>query len=278
MNLFDQLEKTSSGCRAYPSAIERVAKTYLVGLQIDANRARDNLKILDQEWQDGVVITPEPRKSQIMAARQAELKQYDDILAAATSSGAKWPPFMNKSQKILDAIIALIATEKPRILALPVDKMNASVAGTDKASELISAAIAARATPSLMTKDLANADAILKNALILWPTNEEATYLQKAVADISAAEAHPENATKIPMLALRPTPKTTDTSTPAPTAKPTPKPTPVPPPPPEEETQQTFLGFFFTIKGALTIVACAVVLLLIASYLQKSKKGGGDEE
>ena len=138
LNAFDQLEKKYPGSRVYPTAVGQAA-SLVAALQGEVATASANLKVSDEQWKQGVAITPEPDKSVMIAARKSELAQYDALLAAAVRAQQKWPPFIPDSQKSLDAISALVTPEQARLLALPVDKMNASLAESDKADEAIAA-------------------------------------------------------------------------------------------------------------------------------------------
>jgi hypothetical protein len=263
LNAFDQLEKGFPNTRVYPAAIEK-AKALQTELLLRVSRAADNLKLTDAKWQQGVTITAEPAKSQIIAARQAENAQNEAILEAATKAGTKWPPLIPQSQKSLDALISLLNGEKARLAALPVEKMNASIEESDKASESVSA------------NDLNAATTFLVGAKTLWPANEEADYLLTIISDIKAARAHPEKAAGPVKVALRPTPKLAATATPTP--KPRPSATPVVASTPEPEEKPSLVDFFFTIKGAATVVGCLLALIGIVSFLQKRKQNKVEED
>lgn len=257
LNMFDLLERTDAGARVFPTAVVQV-KNYQAALQGEVNTAVANLKTTDEQWKQGVIITPEPEKSEMVAARQGELAKYDAILASAQKT-QKWPPYIPKSQTSLDAISAMLVSEEARLGALPVDSMTASIEQSDKADGLIA------------TRDLANASSILKNAITLWPANDDAVYQLKAVAVMQAPAPSP-----VPgVVARTPAPKTA-VITPTPTAKP--KVTPVGAPTPEPQAKQGLVDFLFTIPGAITVVLCAVGLIAVTSYLQKSKRDRMGEE
>lgn len=263
LNTFDQLEKNYGGSRIFPTAVGQ-AKGYESSLQGEVSTAMDNLKVTDEQWRQGVTITPEPDKSQMIGAHQADLARYAAIIDAATRSGVKWPPLILQSQKSLDAIAALLATDQDRLLALPLGKMNDSIAATDRAAGLLAAG------------DVPDAESGLKSALLLWSVNEEALYLQKAIVAAKAAlKAHPAaKATPVLVSGFRTSASgTAAASTPAPAATSKPKATPISAiPEPAKSPLQAVIDFLFTIPGAVTVVVCAVGLIVMNAYLQKSKR------
>lgn len=265
LNTFDQIEKTYPGSRAYPLGIEFV-KPIVSSLGARVARANVDLKLEDSQWAAGIEVTPEPAKSQTIAAHTAQIAQYDAMVAEATAAKRKWPPFLPHSKTSLDALAAVITPEITRLAALPVSKMNASIATTDKASEAIA------------SHDVDGALLILKDATASWPANEEAAYLTKWATAYIALRDHPETAPEVSKVATRPTAKPV-ALTPTPTA--TPKaatPTPAATATATPEPKESFTDFFFTIKGAVTVVAIAVVVLVVATVLQKKGGGGGDDD
>jgi hypothetical protein len=244
LNTFDQLEKTACSTRAYPQAVE-LAKSILSSLSQSVDRTLERLKIETATWEKNAatVLTPE-QKAQTLAAQKADQARYDATLAA---NKLKWPPFLTRSEKALLAIRTIILTEKPRLAAIPLDKIKAAIDKTDKAREALAA------------KDNAAADALLKESLALWPTNEDATYLQKSVVDTKsedvkkAAEAAAKiSAAKEAAVAQAETQKTA------------------------QEASNT--PWYMTTLGALKILGGAVALLAIATVISKLVKPKKDAE
>ena len=254
MNSFDQLEKIAAGSQAYPEAAE-FAKQILSVLLQQVTRTTEKYRHDLTEWSKGVVITAEPMRTQIIGAHKAEQDKYDALIDAAQKAGAKWMPFIPRSEKSLQSLSIAIPAENTRLAALPLDKMMPSLQMTQKAKDAIAA------------KNLPAADSLLKEALVLWSQNEEAVYLQKIVMDDKAAAEKKAQevakATPIPKPAVAP-------ATPAPTAQQTPAADSTTSSVPEPK--QTWLEFFMTITGALTVVGGAVALLIIVTVLQKLKK------
>lgn len=266
LNVFNNLEKSYNGTRVYPVAVGE-ASVLIESLANQIPNAVSALKVKEDRFTQGVAITPEPDKSVMIAARKTELAQYDALMASAVKAQLKWPPFIPDSQKSLDAIAKLVSTERARLAALPVDKMNDSLAESDKAAE------------SFAAGDLAAADAHLKNATALWSVNEEAAYLQKTIATAKTALAHPPKPTPQQSKALAPraTPTPGSTASAAPGESPKPASTPAPAAV-ESDTKQKVIDFLFTIPGAITVLVCILGLVIIASFLQKSKRDRMDRD
>ncbi|MGB8356861.1 MAG: PTPDL family protein [Chthoniobacteraceae bacterium] len=249
LNTFDQLDKSDSTTRIYPQAV-LLDRKVLEALDQQVNRDIAKLKNHVEEWSQGLAVTPDTQKPQIIAAQKAEQDKYDAIIDAAGKSGVKWIPLLPGSAKDLDALAALATSENARLTVLPLDKMNASVQIVDKARQAFEA------------QDNDKTDALLKQAVTLWPQNEDATYLQKAVTDLRAEEAKKAEA------AAKATPKPTATPKPsAAAAQPASTPIQV-----VDEEKPSFLAFFMTIPGAMCVVGGAIVLLIIVTVLQKIKK------
>jgi len=250
LNEFDRLEKNGGNTRVYPQAVALASKI-LEALSQQLTHSIAKLKHDVEEWTQGLTVTPETQKPQIIAAKKAEQDRYEALMEATQKSGAKWTPLLPDYAKSLDSLAALCASESTRLSALPVDKMNASVQDVDKARD------------ALDTRDNEMADSLLKDAVALWPQNEDATYLQKSVSDLKAEAAKAAEA------AAKATPKPTATAKPS--ASQTPKPASTPLPVVEEE-KPSLLAFFMTIPGAMSVVGGAIVLLIIVTVLQKMKK------
>jgi len=232
LNEFDRLEKNGGNTRVYPQAVALASKI-LEALSQQLTHSIAKLKHDVEEWTQGLTVTPETQKPQIIAAKKAEQDRYEALMEATQKSGAKWTPLLPDYAKSLDSLAALCASESTRLSALPVDKMNASVQDVDKARD------------ALDTRDNEMADSLLKDAVALWPQNEDATYLQKSVSDLKAEAAKAAEA------AAKATPKPTATAKPS--ASQTPKPASTPLPVVEEE-KPSLLAFFMTIPGAMSVV------------------------
>jgi len=126
LNTFDQLDKNDNTTRIYPQAVLLDCKI-LEALDQQVNHDIAKLKHDVEEWAQGLAVTPETQKQQIIDAQKAEQDKYDAIIDATQKSGVKWIPLLPRSAKDLDALAALATSENARLTALPLDKMNASM-------------------------------------------------------------------------------------------------------------------------------------------------------
>lgn len=257
LNTFADMESVNT-TRAYPLSVE-LAKKIMPGLKAQVSRGVQNLAQETQDWNKGVLITPEPQKSQMIAARKAEQDHYEALMAAAAGNKQKWPPFLPKCQKDLEALKSLVDSEEKRVDALPVDKMEASLALTEKAQA------------ALASKDTATAHSLVDQAKDLWSQNEEVVFVQTQLTQLAdaeskkaAAQASAKPAGQAPKPAATPKPAGTPATTTVAAASPA-------------TADEDKPSFFFTIPGAMTIVGGAVALLIVASVLQKMKKPKAEE-
>ncbi|HWB61367.1 MAG TPA: PTPDL family protein, partial [Chthoniobacteraceae bacterium] len=216
LNLFDKLERGYAGSRVFPLAIAE-AKDVQSKLGGQVNVDSSNLKVKEAQRLQGVAIALEPEKSEMIAAHNDDLARYAAALDTATKSGLKWPPLIPDYDKSLDAIAGALITEKARVAALPADKMSASISETDTAASALAAG------------DLAAAEPQLKDALLLWPANDEAIAAQKVLNAEKAALAHPTPKPSATPAGPRPMNASVSTNgAPAPAASSTPKPSAIP--------------------------------------------------
>ena len=209
LNTFDQIEKNHPGATAFPDAIE-LAQGTVKSLASEMERAKDAAKKQESQFNSGIVLVPEPQKSQMIAARQTQIAAAEAATAAAERAGIKWKPFAPISNKSFDALKSTLQTEMPRIEALPVAAMRNSLASLKAAEK------------ALKEENAAGADVKVKEAQTLWAQNAQ-------IADVKAAvEALKKKPTPTPSPA--PKPSATPKPTPAPTPTPSPTPTPTPTP------------------------------------------------
>ena len=213
LNTFDQIEKTHAGSAALPDAIE-LAQNVIRLLTIEMDRAVAIAKNQESQFNNGIVLVPEPQKSQMIATRQGQIAAAEAAVAAAERSGIKWKPFLPIASKSADALKATLAAEGPRLEALPVAAMRTSIASLKSAEA------------ALKEENLAGAEVKLKEAETLWSQNEQIAALK---AEIEVLKKKP-SPTPTPTPTPKPTPKPSPTPTPTPTPAPTPSPTPTPKP------------------------------------------------
>jgi hypothetical protein len=255
LNTFDQLEKSCSGSRAYPSAIV-LARQILSALMQQVSHSQQVLKHDMAAWSQGVAILAEPAKSQTIAAQKAEQDRYSAMLDQSKAN--KWPLLIPRSEASLNALVTEAASEAARLAALPVDKMTASLDRVDKALQ------------AFETKDIATVESLSKEAGALWPLNEEVAHLDAEIADFKKGQE--KQAAAAALLAAKKTPA------PKPAAPATPLSTPAQQvatstaPSPDDSDKPSILAFFMTIPGGLSIVGGALVIIGIVAVAQKLKK------
>src|SRR5207302_11400203 len=112
----------------------------------------------------------------LLAARKREEAGFAAAIAAAQRSRVKWPPIIPRSAANLDMLQKMIPTELAKLNQAPLGKMRQSIGNVDEAKLAIAG------------NEPATADALLKNALQLWPQNEDATYWSQ---HLTVAKASP---------------------------------------------------------------------------------------
>ena len=251
MNTFDQIEKTYSGAKSYPDAIE-LARQALPRLQASVERAYQVLK------------TEATNRAQVGVGTRADLdaaaKREEDAgvaaMTAAEKGGLKWPPFATRSSKVLAKIAGKIAPETKRLGDLPVPAMRQSFQ------------IAEGAKAQLAVNDVEGAGAALQEAAKLWSANEIVKRLTPEIAEAKKAAA---------MVAAEPVAKVEEAPKPVVEEK---KPEREPPPvevaaPVQEEEKKSF---FMTVPGWITIVVVIAGALIGLNVFNKMRKRGEEGE
>lgn len=181
LNAFAQIETNYPGSAVYPDAVE-MAQTAMRQLIPEMERQLAAAKVQESQFNSGIVLVPEPQKSQMIAAWKAKVDASEAAFAAATKSNAKWKPFLPLAPKSFEANKATIVAEFPRLSKLPLADMRASLASAKEAE----AAIQAQKTALASTK--------LKEAEKSWAQNERVKELGadlQALKDTLKAKAAP---------------------------------------------------------------------------------------
>lgn len=160
LNTFASIEKAYATTRAYPEAVE-LAQNQVRTAASEMERIRGIVKVQEDQFNSGVQLAGEPQKSQMLAARQAQIAAADATLAAAERSQVKWKPLLPLSKKSFDTLKSTLTAEAPRIAKLSVADMRKSLADTDAAKIAIEA------------KNAEVAEAKLNEAKTLWKDNPE---------------------------------------------------------------------------------------------------------
>jgi len=195
LNTFALIEATYPGSTAYPDAAE-IAQNMVRIAVTDGDRIQTYAKVQESQFNSGIVLVPEPQKSQMIAARLAQVTAADASIAAADRAGIKWKPLLPVSSKSFENLKSTLNSEAPRIEKIPIAAMRDSITAAGWAQEELDA------------KNVENADAKITEAEKLWNKNEQLPSLKAGLAALKES--------------LKPKP------TPPPKATPTPPPTPTP--------------------------------------------------
>jgi len=169
LNTFDFLEKNYPGARIFPTAVE-TAISLIKRLEPELERAVLVGKQQELQFNNGIQLVSEPQKSQMIAARKAQIAAAEDAVDMAQHTLVKWPPLLPITDKSPQALKNSINTEEPRLTLMAVAKMRKSIETTEAALRAFKAG------------DLSSAENIGRDAQVLWPHNEEARRLQDNIA------------------------------------------------------------------------------------------------
>lgn len=242
LNTFEQLEKTASGARSYPDAVDQ-AKQIAASLKSSADQALATWKYQKAEREKGLQIAAPAERAEIAAANQRREQQEEAQLAAATQSGLVWSPFLADNEKNLTGLATKAVEEQRKLAALPVQKMRESLAKADAGRR------------QMDQGDYEGAEASLKEATALWATNELATRL---ASEATANKGKAVEAAKITAAATpRTTPRPLDSDAPAEA-------------PISGEAKPVF--FFTPVGIVVSILGIVFVLTLVAAYRKVTRK------
>ena len=174
LNLFEMMKSSCKTALIFPAAVQLAGVT-IQNLERQVAAAKIENARDEANWTKTIAMTSEPKKSQLLAGRAQNAARAEATLAAATKSGAKWLPIIAHSPKSLEAVERTIASEKSSLASIPVAKMRESIDRANKAADAVAA------------KDIASAEAYLKEAQTLWPTNGALDLVKAEIADQKAA-------------------------------------------------------------------------------------------
>jgi hypothetical protein len=137
---------------------------------------QNKAKTQENQFNTGIVLVPEPQKSQMIAARKGQAAAAEAALAAADKAGVKWKPLFPLALKSFDSLKTALATEAPRLEKLPVADMRNSITATQAAEE------------ELKANHLGAVETKLKEAQSLWQQNAQIAVL---TAEVTAIKTKP---------------------------------------------------------------------------------------
>lgn len=256
LNQFTTLEKTYPGSKVFPEAVE-YAKKLIPGVRKTIENRTLVYKRDIAEREEGIAITADHKKPELLAAVKAEEKQVGETLDAAKNAGIVWTPIYPRSKRSLDDLSKTVDSEATRLAQMKTGDMLASIQESIEGRTL------------LKSGDLKSAEKQFAAASTHWPANEmikQNTALLAAAQEAAKPTPTPSpSASPVASAPQKPAAKTPAAQTPAaaipeatpatpvvsaiPVASVAPKPlrTPLPLPPEPEP------AFFTTLQGAITI-------------------------
>ena len=178
LNTFDQIEKNYPGSNAFPDAAD-LAQSIVRTLSGELDRLQATAKFQETQFASGIALVPEPQKSQMISARQAQIAAAEAAMAASERASVKWKPLLPLASKSFDAVKATLVSEAPRIEKLPVASMRSSIASATAAEEAIKA------------KNAEGAELKFKEAQALWPQNETLVALKTQITALKTKPKEP---------------------------------------------------------------------------------------
>lgn len=176
LNTFDAIEKNFPGARAYPDAVEYVQKM-LSALKGQVELRTKALAAQKIEREKSLAQLTGVPKTTLQDEIKREQAAADAAVSAAEKQGNKWLPLSPATERSLQSLASKISSEVPRLAAIPVAKMRASVASAEKAKA------------ALEKRDFAAAEGALAQASSDWPANEIATRLSTELQSAKTAAA-----------------------------------------------------------------------------------------
>ncbi|MDD5349156.1 MAG: hypothetical protein PHQ12_02990 [Chthoniobacteraceae bacterium] len=193
LNTFAQIEKYFPGSSAYPDAVE-LAQNMMRIAAMDMVAIQNKTKAQETQFNNGILLVPEPQKSQMLAARRSQIAAAEAAMAAAEKGDLKWKPLLPLAPKSFESLKTMLSTEAPRLEKLSVPNMRSSLAATKAAEE------------ALQANQREEVEAKLKEAQALWADNAQIAAL---TAELKAKP------TPTPKAAPTATPSSSPAATPA---------------------------------------------------------------
>lgn len=195
LNQFTTLEKNYPGSKVFPEAVE-YAKKLIPGVRKTIENRTLVYKRDIAERQEGIAITPDYKKPDLLAAVKAEEKQVAESLDTAKSAGIVWTPIYPRSKRSLDDLSKTVDSEATRLAQMKTGDMLASIQESIEGRSL------------LKSGDVKGAEKQFAAASAHWPANE---MIKQNTASLAAAQE-----------AAKPTPTSSPSATPVASAPPKP--------------------------------------------------------
>jgi hypothetical protein len=173
---YEMIEKSYPGARVMPQALD-TALLQMDVLQDKLNQALTNYDILDKKRQKAIAYAPADQAKEIKDAMDKDAAIAKAAAAAAQLDGTKFFPVFPNSKEALDALKAVIDSERTRLLTLQKTPMRDGLAATDAASKLAAAGKTQQAQEQLT------------QAQKLWPANRDIIKLTTQLDQMAKADA-----------------------------------------------------------------------------------------
>ena len=178
LNTFDVIERDYPGSRAYPDAVEAVLRI-LPAVKAQAAARMAALPAEKETQEKAIAAALEPSKSEMKAAGERERAMNEQLVAAAKTQGANWPPFLPKSEEAMRMIADRATNEGTRLAGLNIGNFRQSIQLAEKARQ------------SLAAKELQAAEETLNQAQALWDANELVKRTSAELASARTASTEP---------------------------------------------------------------------------------------
>jgi len=173
---YELIEKNYPGARVIPPAVD-AALLQLDALQDKLTQAQLNFDILDKKRQKAIAFAPADQAKEIKDAVDKDAAIAKAAAAAAQLDGTKFFPVFPNSKEALDALKAVIDSERTRLLTLQKTPMRDGLAATDAAFKFAAAGKTQQAQEQLA------------QAQKLWPANRDITKLTGQLDQMAKADA-----------------------------------------------------------------------------------------
>jgi hypothetical protein len=176
LKTYELLEKNYPGSAVLPDAIE-IARPQLDSLQAKVAAIQGDFDTVAKKRQETISSLLADQAKEMQNSLENEAAQAKADIASATKDGSKFFPIFRNVKESLDALQALIQTERVRLKLFSVSDMRESLSDTADAARLIA------------SSNLKDAQAQLDAAAKLWPANADIATLKQKIEDAAKQEA-----------------------------------------------------------------------------------------
>ena len=172
LKAYELFENEFAGASMMPDALA-LACDQIQLLQGNLSTAKANFGIIDKQRQLRIATVRGDEAKEIKDALDRENLEAKAAIAKATKDGSKFFPIFPNNKDALDALQALLTSEKARLALLLAIPMRESLSATKEAAELIQA------------EKYKQAQEKLDVAAKLWPANAYIVTLRKKIEELT---------------------------------------------------------------------------------------------